>query len=399
MSSLLLVGLLGTVLAEPPALAASTYTVQPGDTFSSIAASHYGNSGVWRALWKANPQVSSPAALSVGQDLNLPDAGSLDIPRTYRGSDGLQVVKLSPEVIGVPLDQQQLTIPSDAIEPFVRRPRIFNVSTASRSPYVIGQGQGRLTGADGDKVYVRGLPHDRIVRFGIYREGGPYYDIQPSVLDVWGGTVSGDGEYSTRWGPGLVNDEVREDVLGYEGFREGLAYLPKFTGDEAVSHTLTGGLLGYEAVLVAVADLIKYEPEGFSTLRVTDAFLEVRNGDVVLPLEEGEIGLDFVPEALDHKVWGRVIKVPLSYTQAGQFDLVYLNVGSVHGVTTGAVFDVSQVPNQSYDPRQNRNVILPRERVGQVMVVRTFERISFAIVLETKSPLQVADVVESVDSL
>lgn len=330
-----------------PAAASTSYQVQPGDTFSSIAASHYGDAAVWRALWKANPQVSSPRSLSVGQELTLPDVGDLDIPRTYR-RNGMQVVRLSPEPIAEPLDQQVFTIPRDAIQPFLERPRVFGPETAARSPYIVGQEQGRLTGGQGDVVYARGLPHAEITHLGIYREGGPYYDVKDVGREMFGGS--------------------------------------------------RGPVLGYEGVLVATADLIKYEPDGFSTLRVTQSFQEVLNGDVVLPLEEGEIGLDFAPEVLGHKVYGRVIKVPLDYTRAGQFDLVYLNVGAVHGVKTGALFDVMQIPNQSYDPRQDRNVTLPMERMGQLMVVRTFERISFAIVLESSRSLRVADLVESADS-
>jgi len=63
----------------------------------------------------------------------------------------------------------------------------------------------------------------------------------------------------------------------------------------------------------------------------------------------------------------------------------------------GDVLDIYQISRDSYDPRTRRNVSLPPERIGVAMVIRTFERISFAIVLEATRAVHVADTVESWD--
>jgi nucleoid-associated protein YgaU len=51
--------------------AGGTYTVQPGDTFSSIATKHYGDESRWFNIAQANP-TTDPTRLRVGQELKLP---------------------------------------------------------------------------------------------------------------------------------------------------------------------------------------------------------------------------------------------------------------------------------------------------------------------------------------
>lgn len=69
-----------TTLSSPdtgPAITTGgTYTVQPGDTFSSIANKHYGDESRWFDVAQANP-TADPTKLRVGQELKLPDAQSL----------------------------------------------------------------------------------------------------------------------------------------------------------------------------------------------------------------------------------------------------------------------------------------------------------------------------------
>jgi LysM repeat protein len=45
--------------------------VQSGDTLSKIARAQ-GVEGGWRAIWRANPQLSDPNVIQVGQQLALP---------------------------------------------------------------------------------------------------------------------------------------------------------------------------------------------------------------------------------------------------------------------------------------------------------------------------------------
>ena len=370
---------------------ATSYTVQPGDTLSAIAQRFYGNAGLWSAIAKANPLLRSPSSLSVDQVLNIPARDSAAVRRAARRVGGLRVVKLSPEVGHQSLAEEVFAIPRDAIAPFIDRPRIFDADTAYVSPYVVGQSDGRLVAGAGDKLFVEGLSNPAITRYGIFREGQPYYDIPPGEsaksMPIYGGVD-----------PGVVSEGIREDILGYQGYRDGLAYLPYDDAERDVRRGLnTRKLLGYEGVMVGIAEVGKFVPDGISTLTVVEASREVLNGDIILPLNTQAVSLDFVPKVPDHQVLGTIVKVPLGTTEASQFDLVYVNLGVLDGMQKGDVLDIYQTTRDSYDPRTKHNVSLPPERIGVAMVIRTFERISFAIVLETSRAVHVADTVESWD--
>jgi len=58
--------------SKPRRPATTEYTIQSGDTFSSIAKQLYGDEKKWTAIAQANPLVD-PARLKVGQTIRLPD--------------------------------------------------------------------------------------------------------------------------------------------------------------------------------------------------------------------------------------------------------------------------------------------------------------------------------------
>jgi LysM repeat protein len=56
----------------------ASYTVQPGDTLSTIAAHEYGSAADWPAIWWANRrQVADPDMIAAGQRLRLPASGQV----------------------------------------------------------------------------------------------------------------------------------------------------------------------------------------------------------------------------------------------------------------------------------------------------------------------------------
>jgi nucleoid-associated protein YgaU len=58
--------------SEPPE-EPRTYTVQPGDTLSSIAKQVYGASSLWRIIFEANRNIlSDPGRIRPGQVLIIP---------------------------------------------------------------------------------------------------------------------------------------------------------------------------------------------------------------------------------------------------------------------------------------------------------------------------------------
>lgn len=86
---------------------ASSYTVRPGDSLWSIAQHFYGSGWDWRRIWDANPQITNPNLIDVGQVLTIPSAGSSpqsSAPHTDTASAAVQAspqsaVQGSPEAV------------------------------------------------------------------------------------------------------------------------------------------------------------------------------------------------------------------------------------------------------------------------------------------------------------
>ncbi|MCL4868504.1 MAG: LysM peptidoglycan-binding domain-containing protein [Anaerolineae bacterium] len=70
-------GTVGTDQSTPPATTPSTYTIQSGDTLGRVA-ERFGLS--LQALLAANPEISNPDRVQIGDVINLPGAGSPTTP-------------------------------------------------------------------------------------------------------------------------------------------------------------------------------------------------------------------------------------------------------------------------------------------------------------------------------
>ncbi len=337
----------GPTSAQAQAAKAGTHTVQSGDNLSSIARQAYGDAALWRVILNANPQVRDPRQLVIGDVLAIPAADSIARRRVRRRTaGGLEFVKLEPRIHSTPIEAEVVIIPRGAIAPFIDRPRVLSPAEIDGAPYIVGQTAGRLVGGSGDHVFVRGLRNAGTTVYGIYREGGPFYDVLDGA--AWGGVAA-----PPAWDKGVI--------------------------------------LGYEGILVGEAEVLKFDPDGESTLVVKMAHQEVSNGDLVLEMPPQVVQLDYEPHYPANPVSGSVIKIPAGTTRAGQFDMVVLNVGEGEGLKPGNLLDVFQVATTSYDTRLRINVDLPAERVGLLMILRSYDGVSFAIVLEAVRTIHISD--------
>ncbi|HKJ75663.1 MAG TPA: peptidoglycan-binding protein, partial [Gammaproteobacteria bacterium] len=80
-------------------------------------------------------------------------------------------------------------------------------------------------------------------------------------------------------------------------------------------------------------------------------------------------------------------------SQIGQHDVVVLNLGTSQGMERGHVLAVYQTGETIEDPVAEEEVKLPDERAGAVMVFRTFDRVSYALVMRATRTMHVLDTV------
>ena len=122
---------------------------------------------------------------------------------------------------------------------------------------------------------------------------------------------------------------------------------------------------------------------------------EIQIGDRILPTEERRLQSTFYPSAPAEDVNGQIISVFGGVTQVGQFDVVVLNRGEREGLEPGHVLAIYKRGALARDRIANEVIRLPSERAGLLMVFRTFEKLSYGLVLETERALAVEDEVRN----
>jgi len=114
-------------------------------------------------------------------------------------------------------------------------------------------------------------------------------------------------------------------------------------------------------------------------------------GDRVLPVEEDRYTDRFLPRAPERRVEGRIISVLDGVSRIGQYQVVVLNRGRREGMEPGHVLAVYRTGEVIEDPVRGGKVKLPDERAGIVMVFRTFDKVSYALVMRATRSIRVLD--------
>ena len=87
--------------------------------------------------------------------------------------------------------------------------------------------------------------------------------------------------------------------------------------------------------------------------------------------------------------------VPRGVTQIGQFDVITLNKGIRDGLVEGNVLAVYKTGETVRDRISGTSVKIPDERAGLVMVFRTYDKLSYGLVLYASRQLAVMDKVKN----
>ena len=314
------------------------YTVVKGDTLWDISAHFLESPWKWPEVWSYNPQIKNPHLIYPGDEVFLEyDAQGKPILRVSRGQ---ATVKLSPQVHASRVDTPIATIPLNAIQQFLGEPRVLSKREIDNSAYIISGKDARLMSGSGDLIYARGL-------------------------------IPGEDPNST-----------------YAVLRIGKAY--RNPGAKS------GDILGYEALHVADAQVEDFGDP--STLRVKDSTRETLIGDRLIPKKASGLDQAFIPKPPSTPIDGQIIAVIDGVSRVGQFQTVVLNKGEQDGLETGhvlAVYQKGKVIRDNNAKKRGELVTLPDQRAGIVLVYRTFDRVSYALVMEAQRDMAVYDAVRN----
>ena len=244
------------------------------------------------------------------------------------------VVKLSPKIRTSPNDGAITTIPLDAIANFLTRSRIVTPDEMDASPYVLAGEEKRLIMGANDELYARGDFSEGTQAYGVYRPGETYSDPDTG------------------------------EVLGLQALSIGATRLKTLDGDVA-------------------------------TMLVKRASEEIRIEDRLLPHEERAIASNYVPSAPSSEVEGLIVAVEGGRNNAGKMDVIIINKGEREGLESGNVLAIYQKGEVVVDRVKGGEVTLPDTHVGLAMIFRTFDKLSYALVLEADKPLDLLDKVRN----
>ncbi len=167
----------------------------------------------------------------------------------------------------------------------------------------------------------------------------------------------------------------------------------------------TGEVLGYEAQYVGKAQLVAGETtrpgaDNKGTTEVIPASIdivsakeEMKVGDRLLPEPERELS-NYVPRAPESAQSGQIVSVYGNAVRyAAQNQVVTINRGRMHGIERGHVLAIQRETSLITDATDESRpkLRLPGERNGLMMVFRTFDRVSYALVLQITDGVQVGD--------
>jgi hypothetical protein len=102
-----------------------------------------------------------------------------------------------------------------------------------------------------------------------------------------------------------------------------------------------------------------------------------------------------MPSAPTSKINGVIIDVPRGVTQIGVMDVVTLNKGKRDGLAEGNVLVVMKTGETVRDRITGQPLKIPDERAGLLMVFRTYDKLSYGLVLNASRSLAVLDKVRN----
>lgn len=358
------------------------YVVKKGDTLWDISARFLKKPWYWPEIWQDNPQVRNPHLIYPGDELVING-------RHLSHGQG----SIEPHARAVGTDEAVPPIPLSALKQWLKNTRIVAEDDYKNAPHVVGIEENQLRGTAGQLVYLRGLSAQPGQKFALLRPSGRYYDMPPED--------EGQPREVYRQGNGRVFDKPDE--------REGRpAMLWRHGPNE---FTLAGNVrfLGYEMLDFGVVEVTRSGDVSSALIVYSD--FEVRPGDFVLPIQDKPYDDQYVPHPPARTPDNmRVIAFSDALNAVGPRQVVALSRGSEDGIDNGTTFSIyhpgERVVDQTDYPEgsarkffhpKDSKVTLPPEFIGHVMVFRTFQRVSYGLVMDAVKPVHIGDFLHDPD--
>lgn len=342
------------------------YVVTKGDTLWDISAKFFTDPWKWPEIWGLNKEtIKNPhwiypgdvvvlnraaktlkvegaplAAATAAVPEKAPETAPGKTPETVPGKavppeepERPGAEKLHPRIRVFAGEHDAIpTIPLSDIEPFLKRNVILEKENFDKGPIIVSGFEGHTLLANDDIAFVKRLPTDQGVSWQVFRPGKPLTDIDSGK------------------------------VLGYEARYLGDARVEKF-GDVSV-------------------------------LRIIDSKEEIFIGDRLVRAASGYPS-NFVPHAPDSVISARIISTISGVSMTGSKSVVVINKGQRDDIQIGHVLALYRKGEAPTNAATGERVKLPNMRYGLLLIFRTFDNVSYGLVMEAQHPVELADIAQT----
>lgn len=335
------------------------YIVKKGDTLWDISGVYLDQPWQWPDLWQMNPQIANPHLIYPGDALSL----IYDKDGNPRLVKNARYKKLSPEGRITPKGKQAVpTLPLELLRPYLTYQQAISTDGIAEQPYVLGASVNTKMNTMGHVLYVKGDLHLNEA-YGVYRQGDKLVD--PKSKDVLA--------------------HKAELVAIVRAFRSG--------------------------------DVANGVP---ASVKVELVKQEIKPHDFLMPAMEGQmLPAYFTMKRPDTTMNGTIIASANELREFSTMDIVVLNLGA-DKVEPGFVLDIQRQSPEVFDGREgpryredsssleklisdtneffgiesdeDSNVWhMPKEKVGELMVFKVYDNVSYALIVKNQHPIRVGD--------
>jgi len=248
-------------------------------------------------------------------------------------SGGLSVTRMQPEIHIKPAERIEPAVDTSRIVTALQRQDFIRPEALDAAGYVLNSLDDRINYGANDRIYMKlATPAENGSVFDIFRSADPVID--PKTGKPFGMLVKHLGQ-------------VR--VTGYsKGITEGL---------------------------------------------IIRAFEEISRGDRLKPARI--INTRVEPDYPNQALAGAVMYIRNNAAEAGQNQIIGIDLGAQDGVKTGSILDVLKSGRVVKDTVTGKMVALPEENIGRLIVLAPQSHASIALVTRSTSPINIGDAVRN----
>lgn len=333
----------------PPSLKAGApqvYVVKKGDTLWDISGKFLKSPWRWKEIWASNRHVKNPHWIYPGDRLLMCTLNGRPLIGKDEGDGCAGIIRRhtggakAPQVRVEPIEASIAAIPYSYIEHWLQRSIIVSPESLVDVPYVLAPADKRVLAGRGQTIYARGNGLEKGETYAVYRKVSPYTEVVPSAKKHKKPTMK---------------------------------------------------VLAEELEQVAIGTVMDIDSSGTATIELRESFTaEVRGSDVILPVYDVNYPSMFYPTVKNQLQDGaKVTRVHGSISSGAKYSVVTINRGEKQGADIGQVFAINEAGELVKDPKTNQMVRLPDRGIGYVMIFKTFDNMSYGLVLEASNPVYV----------